>query len=162
MGNDAEDTCKKAVVKVDKNMALLCLILNCIPFTSGVGTMVSACINPGEFNTMALVFGLLQLLTAWLLIGWIWSIIHGVWIWQKSSWVRGIEHPLWLERPFILLRALDTCDLFHNGQNKPYPCILNESRRTLQSHSSKSHHFTHLISNKDVQKYRLFIIFHVP
>ena len=74
------DTCEKAVVKMDKNMAILCLVLNCIPFTTGIGTMISACINPGKFNATALLFGILQLLLCILLIGYIWSIMHGVWI----------------------------------------------------------------------------------
>ena len=81
---DIEGCCQNSIVKVDKDMGIICLILNCIPFTSGVGTMVSACANPGEMNSNALLFGILQLLTAFLLVGWIWSIIHGVWIFQKS------------------------------------------------------------------------------
>ena len=78
-------TCEDSVTKCDKTIGLICLILNIIPFTSGVGTMVSACANKGDFNGSALCFGILQLLTAFLLVGWIWSIVHGVWIFQKAS-----------------------------------------------------------------------------
>ena len=78
------DTCEKAVVKMDKNMAILCLVLNCIPFTTGIGTMISACIGK-EFNATALLFGILQLLTAILIIGYIWSIIHGIWLYRLSK-----------------------------------------------------------------------------
>ena len=40
---DTASTCKQAVVSLDHTLAIVCLVLNCIPFTSGVGTMVSAC-----------------------------------------------------------------------------------------------------------------------
>ena len=40
-----EDTCNESYVVLEKDTAMICLILNCIPFTSGVGTMVSACVN---------------------------------------------------------------------------------------------------------------------
>ena len=76
---EAASTCKKAVVPLDHTLAVVCLVLNCIPFTSGVGTMVSACAG-GDFNCNALVFGILQWLLWFLLIGWIWSIIHGIWL----------------------------------------------------------------------------------
>ena len=55
---EAVGACKASVVSLDHTLAIVCLILNCIPFTSGVGTMVSACAGP-DFNCNALVFGLL-------------------------------------------------------------------------------------------------------
>ena len=76
---EAASTCKKAVVSLDHTLAVVCLVLNCIPFTSGVGTMISACAGK-EFNCNALVFGILQFLLFFLLIGWIWSIVHGIWL----------------------------------------------------------------------------------
>ena len=42
---EASKTCKEAVVSVERDIAIVLLVLNCIPFTSGVGTMVSACIG---------------------------------------------------------------------------------------------------------------------
>ena len=84
MSKDAVGTCKKAVVQLDHTVAVICLILNCIPFTSGVGTMVSACAGK-EFNLTALLFGILQLLLAVLLVGWIWSIVHGIWLLDASK-----------------------------------------------------------------------------
>ena len=53
-----------------------------IPFTSGIGTMISACVGK-EFNCMALVFGILQFLLP--LGGWIWSIIWGIMIYQTNK-----------------------------------------------------------------------------
>ena len=78
------DTCKKSLVKLDADMGLVCMILNVIPFTTGIGTMISACIGK-EFNATALLFGILQLLTAILIIGYIWSIIHGIWLYRLSK-----------------------------------------------------------------------------
>ena len=77
-------TCKKSVVQLEHSVALVCLILNCIPFTSGVGTMVSACAGK-EFNCTALLFGILQWLLLFLLVGWVWSIVHGVWLLDASK-----------------------------------------------------------------------------
>ena len=77
---DAVGHCKESVVSLENTMAIVCLILNCIPFTSGVGTMISACVNDKGFNVMALVFGICQFVLAWILIGWIWSIVHGIWL----------------------------------------------------------------------------------
>ena len=65
---------------MDKGTATICLVLNCIPGLAGIGTMVSACVVPGKLNTTALLFGILQWLLQFLLIGYIWSIVHGVWI----------------------------------------------------------------------------------
>ena len=42
---EAVGACKAAVVPLENTLAIVCLILNCIPFTSGVGTMISACAN---------------------------------------------------------------------------------------------------------------------
>ena len=82
MGKSA---CEESVVKCDKTIGLVVLILNIIPFTAGIGTMVSACAGKsGKFNGTALLFGILQWLLLFLLIGWIWSIIHGVWVYQAS------------------------------------------------------------------------------
>ena len=79
---DAHGACKKSVVELDHTLAVVCLVLNV--FLPGVGTMISACAGK-EFNGMALLFGLLQLLTAFIVVGWIWSIVHGVWLLDKSK-----------------------------------------------------------------------------
>ena len=86
MTTEAEvaSTCKAAVVALPRDTALVCLILNCIPFTSGIGTMVSACTGD-KFNMTALLFGILQFLLMFILVGWIWSIVHGIQILDKSK-----------------------------------------------------------------------------
>ena len=57
--DDVQGTCANAVVKVDETMGLVCLILNCIPFTSGVGTMITACATGGDVKGITLLFGIL-------------------------------------------------------------------------------------------------------
>ena len=83
-GKQAVGSCKAAVVKLDRTLAIVCLILNCIPFTSGVGTMISACTGK-DFNCNALLYGILQLLLTFILVGWIWSIVHGIWLLDASK-----------------------------------------------------------------------------
>jgi hypothetical protein len=68
--------------KTDKCIGLILLIINII--FPGVGTMLCACIG-GHFKWENLVVGIIQLLTACCLIGWIWSIWWGIIIFQKSS-----------------------------------------------------------------------------
>ena len=53
MGGNA---CKDAVVKLDKTLAIVCLVLNII--LPGVGTMISACTG-SDFNATALIYGVL-------------------------------------------------------------------------------------------------------
>ena len=64
--------------KLSKTQALICLILNCIPFTSGIGTMVSACCDTRGSTCVIIFLGLAQLALTFLIVGWIWSIVHGM------------------------------------------------------------------------------------
>jgi hypothetical protein len=65
-----------------KVVGIIILILNI--FFPGVGTMLLACIG-GSFVVEHLVIGLLQFFTAFLIIGWIWSIYWGILVMQKSN-----------------------------------------------------------------------------
>jgi len=56
--DQAKAACADSYVELEHTTAIVCLILNCIPFTSGIGTMISACVGK-EFNCNALVMGLL-------------------------------------------------------------------------------------------------------
>jgi TM2 domain-containing membrane protein YozV len=62
-------------------MGIVCLVLNI--FFPGIGTMVNGCL--GVHCSTGIIYGILQLLTAPLLIGWIWSIIYGIKILQLSG-----------------------------------------------------------------------------
>lgn len=57
------------------------LILNI--FFPGWGTMVSACLG-SECRTATVLLGLLQLILAPLIIGWVWSIIWGLGLRKKA------------------------------------------------------------------------------
>ena len=80
--DDAVGCCKASVVKLDHKLATVCLVCN-IAFP-GVGTMVSACAGD-DFKCMTLVNGLIQFFTSWLIFGWVWSIVHGLWIYKESK-----------------------------------------------------------------------------
>eukprot|EP00347_Sterkiella_histriomuscorum_P017463 403349270 len=62
-------------------MATFCLVLNI--FLPGFGTMLNACM--GVHVAQGLLYGLLQILLAPLLIGWVWSIVYGIKIVQLSG-----------------------------------------------------------------------------
>lgn len=60
---------------------ILCLILNIVPY-AGIGSIIAG-VKAKE--NMQLIKGIIQLLTGWLLIGWIWSIIDGILMFMKSE-----------------------------------------------------------------------------
>ena len=76
-------SCKLAVVKVDPPLHIVLFILNIL--LPGWGSMISACCNKKGFHTNAFLFGLLQFFFAWTIVCWIWSIVHGWWIYEKSA-----------------------------------------------------------------------------
>lgn len=73
----------KFVVNCGKDWGLINLVLNIV--LPGVGTIISSFQQDGELNLGALIIGILQLVLAWMVIGWIWSIIHGALIYKKSE-----------------------------------------------------------------------------
>ena len=74
--------CDNSVVKVDQTMGLILFIVNIL--FPGIGTCVSACVGK-EFNSMALIFGILQIVLCIIFIGWCWSIYHGYLIYKKAN-----------------------------------------------------------------------------
>ena len=78
--------CRRGFAVVQSPMHLICFVLNI--FLPGSGTVISAFLGEGSnghINTTAFVFGLLQFFLAWTIVCWIWSIIHGWWIFEKSG-----------------------------------------------------------------------------
>ncbi len=63
-----------------KPWGIICLVLNI--FLPGTGTMVAA---GNQEDKTYLIFGVIQLLTSILLIGFLWSIVTGVLIFMKSE-----------------------------------------------------------------------------
>eukprot|EP00347_Sterkiella_histriomuscorum_P014763 403359625 len=62
-------------------MATLCLVLNI--FIPGSGTILNACC--GRHCAAGVLYGVCQFFLTVLLIGWIWSIMYGIKILQKSG-----------------------------------------------------------------------------
>ena len=78
-----EKTCKESIVKLDNPWHIVCFIL-CVVIP-GSGTLISALMDKKGLNVMAFIFGILQFfLTGAFGIGWIWSIIHGFFIFDKG------------------------------------------------------------------------------
>ena len=75
-------SCKKAVVKVQPPMHIVLFIVNII--FPGWGTMISACLDK-KLNTDALLYGILQCVFFWTIVCYIWSVVHGYWIFEKGS-----------------------------------------------------------------------------
>ena len=73
---------KNTIRRVPKPWHIVLLILNVI--FPGWGTMISACCD-GKFDSCTFLVGLVQLLTSFLLIGWLWSIYWGWLIFRKSD-----------------------------------------------------------------------------
>jgi len=69
-------------VDVTETMATVIFILNIL--TGSLGTLISACADKKGFNKSALLVGLLQFLLAYVLIGWIWGVLHGYAIYKKN------------------------------------------------------------------------------
>ena len=77
-----EKTCKDAIVKVDSPWHIVLFILNIA--LSGTGTIISALMDKKGLNVVALIFGCIQLILSWCVLPWIWSIIHGYYIFEKG------------------------------------------------------------------------------
>mgnify|MGYP000857991083 FL=1 len=83
-GDNCPQCCKDTVVVLSKNMALVCAILNFIPFTTSYGTMIASCVGE-KFRCDTMVHGWLQWLTAGVFAGWIWAILYGMWLMKAAK-----------------------------------------------------------------------------
>ncbi|CAI2385474.1 unnamed protein product [Moneuplotes crassus] len=63
-------------------IAIISLILNI--FFPGCGTILNGLMGP-KIEIMQIIIGVLQMITAVCLIGWIWSIIWGILIFMKKK-----------------------------------------------------------------------------
>ena len=76
---------EKSIVKVDRNMGIIILLLNI--FFSGIGTIAAGVLVGGTFQVINnIIVGFLQLiLFPYCLLGWIWSLYTGWLIYKKSK-----------------------------------------------------------------------------
>lgn len=70
------------VPKVDSTMGIVALILNIIPIP-GLGTIIAGVVS-GTDVVKHVIIGILQLVFSFLLIGYIWSIVWGIFIFLES------------------------------------------------------------------------------
>ena len=81
----AENWCVKirdSLPSLNPALAVLLLVVNI--FLPGVGTMILGCLG-GGCAWQHIIVGVLQLITAGIIIGWIWSIWWGILLVQKST-----------------------------------------------------------------------------
>ena len=72
----------KLFPKLEKWQAVICFIINCLPGGCGIGTMISGGCAGKCMDT--LLVGLAQWLLSFIIVGWIWSIIHGWTLFKKN------------------------------------------------------------------------------
>ena len=70
------------VPKVEKTVALICLLVNI--FMPGFGTLIGAIATPTGCDFCAFVYGILQILLTGFGIGWIWSVVWGLLMYQSA------------------------------------------------------------------------------
>ena len=76
--------CTDTVVTLNKTMAMVCAILNFIPFTTSLGTMIAACAGE-KFRCDTMIHGWLQWLSAGFIGGWIWACMYGMWLMDAAK-----------------------------------------------------------------------------
>ena len=79
-----EDTgsCSSANPYVPYDIAPIVLVFNI--FFSGVGTLVAAYYDPSGCNCKTITCGIFQLFTSFVMVGWVWSVVQGCMIYNKS------------------------------------------------------------------------------
>lgn len=72
---------------VDMNMAIVVLIVNLL--VPGIGTIVA-----GVMGEKPLIGrGVVQLLTSWLIVGWIWALVTSIQVLQNAKWKQSNPSP---------------------------------------------------------------------
>lgn len=76
--------CSTEVPLVSPAIGVTVLILNI--FLPGIGTIVSAFADENVWicNFLQLIIGLIQLIFFWTIIAWIWAIIFGLMVYERS------------------------------------------------------------------------------
>ena len=69
--------------EVSETVGLICFILNII--SPGLGTIIAGLISAKGCNCKAVCIGFVQAILTAIIIGWIWSILHGYHIYLRSK-----------------------------------------------------------------------------
>ena len=75
--------CHEHIYPVPESWGLIVFILNII--FPGWGTICQSYYAPAGYNSGTAMAGVGQILTAWLIVGWIWSIWHGYEVYKVSE-----------------------------------------------------------------------------
>ena len=75
--------CKESWTDVSETIALVCFILNVI--SPGFGTVIASLVDKKGCNMTAFLTGWLQALSCVIVVGWIWSILHGFRLYEGSK-----------------------------------------------------------------------------
>ena len=75
--------CDIPVPKVKADLGLIIFIINIV--LPGCGTIWAGCAGSEGTNNTVIIWGIAELLTSWLLVGWCLSIYHGWLIYEKSK-----------------------------------------------------------------------------
>ena len=71
-------------IKLEKNLGLIIFILSIL--IPGWSTIIAGFLASGDdVKKPAIIVGIIQVLTCWLLVGWVWSIINGWTIYKNSK-----------------------------------------------------------------------------
>ena len=76
------DSLKDHISPVQSPWSLVQLVLNIV--FPGTGTLLNSCMAP-KFNATTFIVGVLQIILAYVIIGWVWSIWWGILIVEKSK-----------------------------------------------------------------------------
>ena len=74
---------KVTAIKLSSMMGLIVLIL--AMFLPGWSTIIAGVVAGSDYLMASIVIGVLQILTCWFLVGWLWAIYDGFKIFSNSS-----------------------------------------------------------------------------
>ena len=74
--------CTSSMIDCSESVGLIIFVLNIVP--GSWGTLVSSMLDRNGCNFMALVVWFLQDMLSFILIGYLWAILHGYAVWKNN------------------------------------------------------------------------------